>query len=207
MRYIKTPEELKGRQPLWVNNYFLQKAKFQDRRLVVGNASFSSLYIDVKFIDFEAIRSIYQIAMEGFPICLVGNPKEPGKNKHQDYDKILSELKKLKNVTSNFSTISLPKPLIEGKIIPDYWCRVDGEKYFIFFPNPKNQNLKYPLFYGQSYNEEIHIMPITFNILYKHLDVELKFDPYQSLLLEIDASGKMNFIDITYHPSIPEVKR
>jgi len=207
MRYIKTPEELRGRQPLWINNYFLQKAKFQNGRLIAGNASFSSLYIDVKFIDIEALRTIHQIAIEGFPICLVGNPTEPGKNKHQDYDKILAELKTLKNVTSNFSSIPLTKPLIEGEFITDYWCRVDGEKYYIFFPNPKSKDLKYPLLYGQSYNEETYVIPITFNIHNKQLDVELKFEPYQSLLLEIDASGDMNFIDITYQPSIPEVKR
>jgi hypothetical protein len=207
MRYIKTPEELKGRQPLWINNYFLEKAKFQNEKLTVGDASFSSLYIDVKFIDFDAIKTIHQIAMKGFPICLIGNPAEPGKNKHQDYNKILAELRSLKNVTSNFSSIPLTKPLIEGEIIPDYWCRVDGEKHYIFFPNPKSKNLKYPLTYGQSYNEETYTIPIKINIPDKHLNVELIYNPYQSLLLEIDKSGNIKFIDVLYQPEIPEVKR
>ncbi|MDQ3017735.1 MAG: hypothetical protein M3R25_13575, partial [Bacteroidota bacterium] len=56
MRYIFPPDETEGYHPLWINRHFLEQAKFQDRKLIVGDAAFSTLYIDVDYMDIKALK-------------------------------------------------------------------------------------------------------------------------------------------------------
>jgi len=206
LRYIKTAEELKGYHPLWINNYFLKKAELKDGKLVCGDAEFSSLYIDNEYIDSDALNTILDLAKKGLPICLKRLPKEPGKIKSGSYQQRLTELSRLKNVVTEFKNIKTVAPLIEGKNIPDFWCKkVDGD-YFIFFSYPLAQNLHFPISYGQSLNPKEISRKIKVNANQNSVSVNLVFKPNQSLLLKIDKNNKVEFIDITYEPPVPVVK-
>ncbi len=82
LRYIHVPEETKGYHPLWINRHFLEQAVFENGKISVGDAEFSTLYIDVKYMDVRALRRILQLARKAFllspaktnqetlPICL-----------------------------------------------------------------------------------------------------------------------------------------
>ena len=125
MRYINTPKEYKGMQPLWVNEYFLKDARYENGVLRCGRAEFRVLYSDVEYMSMGALESLLRLAKEGLPLQLAREPKEPGKNKHANYNELIAELKSLPNVSEDGSTLSV-LPLIEGEELPDFWVREDA---------------------------------------------------------------------------------
>lgn len=207
MRYVYAPEELKGFHPLWINGDFLQKAQYRNGRLVVGDAEFSSLYLDVKYLDRSSLKRILELARKGLPVCLKQDPSEPGKKKTPMYSNMLSDLKNMKNVSPTFAAVHPGKPFIALKIDADYWCRKDGGNYYVFIANPKSRRLKYPITYGQSFTSDTLRTEATFTLDNgKTATARLEFKPYQSLLLKLDAKGEVKPMDISFVPKTPVVK-
>ena len=206
LRYIKTPEELKGYGPLWINNYFLKKGILKNGSFYCGDAVFSSLLIDVEYMDSDALNTVLELATKGFPVCLKRMPKEPGKIKSGTYKKRALELTSLKNVSDDFKKTVAKAPLIEGNELPDFWCKKINDTYYIFFANPLSQNLHYPISYGQSFTDKTIEKNIKITVNKKATPVTLNFKPFQSILLSIDGNNKVDVVDITYDPPVPIVK-
>jgi len=202
MRNVRMPHELDGFHPLWINAEFLKKGILKNGKLYAGDAIFSSLYLDVEYINYDALTAILDLAKNGFPVCVKKAFNEPGKKKSPDYAAKYTELLKLPNVSNKFKPVN--KPLIEGDSLPDFWCRTDGENYFLFFANPKSKNLKLPLTYGQSLCNETITKNIKININNVQIPYELKFKPYQSLMLKINDKGKIESVNIEYVPPTPK---
>jgi len=205
MRYVVPPQELKGYQPLWVNSHFLKNAEFSDGKLFIGNATFNSLMVDVNYLDIDALKAILVLAKQGLPVCLKKDLKQPGKVKPADYGKMLKELKSLKNVSPQWTLVINHPPLVQGKDLPDFWCRKTKDKYIFFFSNPLSQNLHLPIMYGQSYNTKTITRDVIFNIEGKKIPYKLVFEPYQSIVLRIDVSGKVDLMEDTFVPKTPVV--
>lgn len=201
MRYTNTPKVLKGMQPLWVNEHFLKSAHYKDGGLHCGAATFHSLYIDVEYMELSALKHILQLATDGLPVCLIRDPKEPGKKKHTImYQQLLESLHRLKNVVDTperLASISL----IEGEGLPDFWCREEGDTYYIFFANPLTQTISYPLDYRYAYTDRGATRDIVVNHHGKSEHYRLAFKPTESLLLKIDRSGIHN-IPLNYTPPL-----
>jgi len=206
LRYIKPAPETKGYHPLWINGEFLKRARMENGHLNVGDASFSSLYVDVDYLDGDALGTILEIAKRGFPVCLKKRPAQPGRDQTALYRQQLEELIRLPNVSADLRELDIPKPLIEGDDLPDFWCRVEDGEHFIFFAQPLAQNLKMPLRYGQSFMDKEMTRRVTINANGKSTPLDLVFEPYQSLLVKVDRNGNPSFVDITYIPRIPVVK-
>jgi len=206
LRYIKPALETKGYHPLWINGEFLKRARVEGGRLNVGDASFSSLYIDVDYLDGKALGTILEIAKKGFPVCLKKRPSQPGRNQTTLNREQLEELTKLPNVSADIKALAIPKPLVEGDNLPDFWCRVKNGEYSIFFAQPLAQNLKLPLKYGQSFMDREMTRRVTIDVNGRSTPLDLVFEPYQSLLVKVDKGGNPRFIDITYVPPTPVVK-
>ncbi|MCF8371318.1 MAG: hypothetical protein K9H64_06835 [Bacteroidales bacterium] len=203
LRYIKPADELNGYAPLWINQGFLKKSKLENGKLVCGDAAFSFLYMNVDYLDSEALHAILDLAGKGFPVCLKKLPKEPGYLKSNDYSDLLNKLISLENVGQNLSDIDIPASFIQCDPPLDYWCReVDGQ-YLLFFSHPLSQELKYPLAYGQSFCEKDSTLNISINLNGKGKEIDLVFKPYQSILLKIDEEMNVHFEDIFFHPSAP----
>jgi hypothetical protein len=207
LRYIYPPTETKGYHPLWINRYFLDKAEYKNAKLVVGDAEFSTLYIDVKYMDARALKRVLELAIKGLPVCLKGNPKEPGKIKSGIYKDMLNELVSLQNVSDDFSKVIDHPPFIQGDSIPEYWCRVgeDGAHYVLLAQWP-SKDLIYPVYSGQSYMKQSDYSELTLNIKGKTIKHRFEFKPYQSLMLKITEKGKMEFLDITFIPKDPVIR-
>jgi len=203
MHYNRPATELKGYHPLWVSNYFLKNAKCVKKQLICGASKFSLLYVYVNWLDREALVEILRLAKKGLPICLINQPKEPGKIKHPDYNKMVDALMKLKNVSSDFPKTAVNPPLIIGEHLPDYWCRVDGDEMYIFFAHPRAQNLTYPMPYGHSHTKEAIKKTIAINIGDSFKYTDLVFAPYKSILLHITKKGEIKNIDIKFVPQTP----
>jgi hypothetical protein len=203
MRYVYFPDELAGYNPAWINSEFLDKGSVDNGVFKIGDAEFKALYVDAEYLDYKVIKRLAALAREDFKIILKRDPKEPGFILHPDYSSLLDELKKSKNVSA-----ILPDdftPFISGNLIPRHWCRKDGETLYIFFPNPKTDRLKFPVEYGQSLDHETKKMKVIVNYTGKKYDLELSFEPYQSLLYKIER-GKIEKIDIRFVPKTPIVK-
>jgi hypothetical protein len=207
LRYIRPAPETKGYHPLWINGEFLKRATIEKGRLNVGDASFSSLYIDVGYLDGDALGTILEIAKQGFPVCLKKRPAQPGRNQTALYQEQLEELTKLSNVSTDLKALAIPRPLVEGDDLPDFWCRVEDGECNIFFAQPLAQNLTLPLKYGQSFMDKEMTRRVTINANGKSTPLDLVFKPYQSLLVKLDKKGKPHFVNITYVPRTPTVKK
>ena len=206
-RYTYLPAELKGWRPLWINGEFLQKAVVKEKRLVAGDLAFSSLYIDVHYMDIASLRRVVELAEQGVPVCLKQDPSEPGLVKANDeYHRLLERLKQCKNVGSSWKEVNKKLPLVFGDGKFDFWCRKTDEGVYLFFANPKSQHLTFPLQYGQSLNTAVESYDISINFNGNTTPITLVFNPYQSLLMHVGMDGKVSFIDITFHPKIPVYK-
>lgn len=207
LRYIYPDDELEGYHPLWINRHFLEHADFQNGRLHIGDAQFSSLYIDVEYMDVRALRRVSDLAKQGLPVCLKRSPKEPGKNKSADYTNLLSGLTSLPNVSANLAQVIAHPPLIAGDSIPEYWCRVtDDGTHYLFLAQWHSKDLKYPVYSGQSFMAQSGFRQLTLRINGKTITQKFEFKPYQSLMLKITPDGKMEYMDISFLPKDPVIR-
>ena len=180
MRYEHFNAELKGYQPLWVNNDFLTKAELKDNTLWINDLPFKMLYVDAKYLDIETLKTISKLAIRGLPVCLKQSPGQSGYKKDKDFEAMLSKLQLLPNLGGDFKKLIKQAPLVQGDNIPQFWCRTDGKTATIFFANPKTEKLSYPVAYGQSHQDSTFSGNIVINLKGKRTPVELKFKPYQS---------------------------
>ena len=90
------------------------------------------------------------------------------------------------------------KLLLEGENLPDFWCRQDGEQLYIFVANPAAKNLKYPLRYGQAFEDQGSVRDVVVNTKAGVQPVRLTFKPNESLMLKVDAQGKVEVLDLGF---------
>ena len=206
MRYIFPPSELEGYHPLWINRHFLEHATFENDKLVVGDARFSSLYVDVQYMDVRTLRRILTLAKKGLPVCLKREVLQPGKAKDEHYQSMLDELISLPNVSAELADIVKHPPLIRGDSIPEYWCRVDADgTHYIFLAQWGAKGLAYPVYGGQSFMEEGSDHEFTFHVNDIEITENIHFAPYQSVVLKITPDGEVSMPDITFVPKDPFV--
>jgi len=207
MRYVYPPKETEGYHPLWINRHFLDLADFQNNKLEVGDASFSSVYIDVEYMDIRALKRVLDFAKKGLHVCLKRMPKQPGVRKSGEFEKMVIELTGLKNVSENFNQVIDHPPFLRGENMPDYWCRVGEDRnYYVFLAQANSKDLQYPIYSGQSLMKDSDFRELTFKINGKLIKQKFEFKPYQSLLLKISPAGKLEQMDITFVPKDPVVR-
>ena len=203
LRYQYMPEELNGYQPHWINHHFLKKARWGKNTLHCGNATFNALYVDVNYLDYHALRTIYNLAEKGLPVCLKQMPTEPGKEKTGDYYDLLKRLNQLDNVSPVKENVITSEPLVQSAQDIFFRARITKDHIFIFFPHPKAWNLTLPLEYGFSHTSSPISKNISIHYNGKDYPLTLDYKPYQSLLLKIPKDRKPGFIDISYLPPTP----
>jgi len=197
MRNVSLPKILKGHHPLWVSSFYLKNARVINGNLVCGNKIFSHLYIDVEWIDYFALILLVKFAQNGLKIIVKNDFKEPGKNKTPDFNEI-------KKTLLEYAIQKLPRPLISGENLPDFWCRKFDGGCYIFLAHPLSQGLHYPAKYGYSYSKEIVFRKIIIFFEGKIFLHELHFEPYQSILLKVTERGVVE-IDIEFDPGVPKL--
>ncbi len=206
LRYEYFSPELEGFHSLWINADFLSQGKIVDKKLLVNDLTFNALYVDVQHLDIETLEVILTLAEQGLPVCLKRTPLQAGHLKDKRFDQLADRLTSLPNVMEEFDRLITHKPLLVGENLPEFWCRSDGESAIIFMANPLYKGLKYPLDYGQSHQDSTIAQKITINFNETSRPIELRFEPYQSLLLKMDKNGDIEFLDITFVPKIPSQK-
>ena len=207
MRYINFQTDLIGYQPLWINKNFLDQGIVKNNELIINNLVFKALYIDVEYMDIDALSIILKLAREGLPVFLKKAPKQAGYTANPEFEQQLIKLKESPNVSSGLSNLNLPKPLIMGKDIPEFWCKKTEKELLIFFSHPLASNLTYPLSYGQAYCDSVFKKDIIINYNNKNIPLTLLFNPYQSILISVKSDGEIIFEDIVYLPPVPIMQK
>ncbi|MCF8228630.1 MAG: hypothetical protein K9G58_12970 [Bacteroidales bacterium] len=199
LRYMEFPEELKAYHPMWINHAFLEKARINDKQLVVGESVFHSLYVDAKYLDADLLKTLLYLAKQGLPIVMKQDALQAGHVKDNAFEQRQNELFRLDNVSRDFDLLELPPPLLDGEPQSEYWCRKTNEALLIFISHPAAWNLKYPLEHGFSNRqpEETMIM-LRINHEETSREIPLVFKPYQSVILEVKNTGEIRALDIHY---------
>jgi hypothetical protein len=207
MRYINPSEETAGYHPLWINRHFLEQGIIEHGKLMVGDAQFSSLYIDVEYMDVRALKRVGDLARQGLPVCLKRLPKQPGHRKSTEYPELIEKLTSLPNVSSDFHQVVDHDPLIRGERIPGYWCReADDGIHYLFLAQWPSKDLKYPIYSGQSFMDQSDFSDLTIYVNGHTITQTFEFKPYQSLMLRISADGQFEYEDITFAPNDPVIR-
>ena len=158
---------------------------------------FSSLVVDVEWLDIEALREVVRLAEEGLPVVMAREPKQPGKNKSEEFQALYKQLMAFENASPTMDVVE-QKPLVEGENLPDFWCRRDGDDLYIFFANPAAQRLTYPLRYGQAFEDEGSKREVVINTDAGARPLTLEFKPNESLMVKATDEGEVEVIDLGF---------
>jgi hypothetical protein len=183
LQHQRFPAELAGYRPLWVSADALPKAAYVDGVLHCGEARFSSLYVDVEWLEAEALAEIRRLARQGLPVWMRKRPAQPGRAQSAGYECDLDALLARDSVRSNFAPAN--PPLVEGRDLPEFWCRVDGDEAVLFFAHPASRGLTYPLRYGQAEEAGAVETPVVIHWGGRQTEARLAFAPQQSLLVQV----------------------
>lgn len=183
MRDVEMPKETKGYAPLWISAHFLNAAKVINGMLVYKEQQFQALYIDVEWLDREALTRILELAKEGLQVVLKQEPKQPGHNPTSRYAIELDELLKLPNVKRDLE--SLPPALVRGTDLPSYWVREHKDDFYIFFAHPETRSIKYPMKYSQSRNATAVELSVEIHTDQGYQKIPLHFGQEESLLVKV----------------------
>lgn len=195
MRYVCPPAETEGYAPLWISGPFLSRAEVQNGKLCCGNQCFQALYVDVEWLDYDALETMVSLTQKGLPIVLKKDPKQPGQKPRKGYGTLLETLK----VHTKDKLSEVPaRPLLRGTQLPWFWARQDDSAMRVFFAHPKARDLKYPMTYGQSHSDCPEVLKVEIDANgYK--PIELVFKPYTSLLMKT-VDECISFEDLGYTP-------
>ncbi len=196
LRYQRVPEKLKGRQPLWINAASLRRARVRDGRLYVGEAVFSALYVDARFLDVETIGAMRRAAEEGFPVYIVRTPRPPGRTRQDGWTEEYRALTALPAVRTDDAELLDQTALVRGEDIPDFWCRVEDGEAWIFFAHPLAEGLRYPLRYGLADDARATDVPVLLHWQGKDIPYVLRFPSGRSLLLHVTREGAVEAVPL-----------
>lgn len=211
MRYVTLPVETEGYAPLWISEPFLAQASVENGQLCYEMQRFQALYVDVEWLDYDALGRMVDLAHQGLPIVLKRKiPKQPGHNPRNGYDVLLEKLNLL--AKSSLSEVPNIHPLFRStRLLPWFWARQNGSSTWVFLAHPKARGLKYPMTYGQAHCDENFIYSIdvevdTSNGGGNFHSARLEFPPCQSLLLVIqDDCITCEHFDYVPPPAVREL--
>ena len=199
MRHVVVPRELECFAPLWISSPFLKRATVEMGSLLVGACRFEALFVDVNYLDGDALYEIHRLAELGLRIVMPRCPAPPGNATRSDYTELLDSLCRLPTVVKSISSLTI-SPIVEGLDLPAFWPRRTQECLYLFFANPATRNVHYPITFRQSYNHPAATRTLRIHAFEKTHRVTLSFAPHQSLLLRI---SKNNIDSIDIHYDIP----
>ena len=189
LQTVERPADLLGYHPLWISTPFLEDAVVEDGRVLYGEAAFSVIYVDVDWLDGEALSALLRLAREGARICLPRRPAAPGHRPPMDYEDRLEELMSQPSVAADSGAALRHPPLVSGREAPEFWCReVDGD-FHVFFAHPDTKRIRYPMAYEGWRTTGLIEREVILHVNGRERAVRLAFEPEDAMLVRISASG------------------
>lgn len=199
LQTVERPGALLGYHPLWISTPFLAEAVVEDGCVRYGEAVFSAIYVDVEWLDAEALPALLRLAREGARICLPHRPAAPGHRPPADYEDRLVELASQQAVTTELgAALRHPEtgrphpPLVSGRDAPEFWCReVDGGYHF-FFAHPDTKRIRYPMAYEGWRSTGLVEREVTLHVNGRERMLRLAFEPEDAMLVRVSETGAVD---------------
>jgi hypothetical protein len=172
-------------RPLWFSGKWLEDLCYDGTSLVCGNQTFEVFYIDAEWMCFEHLEKLETLLRKGAPIQFDRFPKEPGLLKHPCYNLLLESIKHYEK-----NCLGGVQPILEAEVPLDFWCRRDGDLFYLFISNPAMRKLRYPLpmEYGSTCKD--FAVTGTFNSPKHTYRLPLSFDQCESIFYVIDDANE-----------------
>ncbi len=194
LQTVDLPASLEGYHPLWISTPFLKEATVENGLIRYGETTFSMLYVDVEWLDHEALEALIQLALKGATICIARRSKVPGHQPPPDYGDRLTQLMNYPTVMSDLNAEFRHPPLVGGEDLPEYWCREVDSAYHIFFAHPDTKRIRYPMAYEGWRSTGTLERHVTIHIKDREYDLHLTFEPEDALFVKVTSMGE---VDIT----------
>ncbi|WP_320129898.1 glycosyl hydrolase [uncultured Sphaerochaeta sp.] len=185
LQELHMPDELLSYRPLWFSGKWLEKIHFNGMTLQCGDQDFSVFYCDAEWMSLDSLAVLEKLANQGAPIYFKKFPKEPGQVKHQAYEPLLASLK-----AHSMKVLDVITPILDSEIPLDFWCRKEGDCYYLFISNPAMRKLRYPIPYGFSASCKGYELWADFHSPNQIYHLPLSFAKLDSLLYKIDDFSK-----------------
>lgn len=188
MRHVLPPKEVEGYLPTWISGTFLERCKVVDGMLEHKGQTFPALYIDVEWLDKDALKELVRLASSGLTLIIKQEPKEPGHIPSLDYAKTLEALYRLPTVHPSLTAAKI-RPILEGNDLPYVWARIEKETLYFFFSHPETRHIHYPMTYGQAATATPTTRQLQLNTPHGRFAINLAFGQNQSILLKVSPRG------------------
>jgi hypothetical protein len=187
-------DELLPWRPLWFSGKWLKDLRFDGTSLNCGSQSFGVFYSDAQWMPLEHLERLDALAEQGAPILFSRLPQEPGFKKHPRYASLRDRIGARARID-----LSEVTPVLASDVPLDYWCRRDGDDYYLFIAHPAVRRLRYPLPYAYHVQVDEIVVQAVFHSNERKYPIELAFPKARSLLCRIQCgSGAVSFIDTAF---------
>ncbi|WP_320121714.1 hypothetical protein [uncultured Sphaerochaeta sp.] len=181
LQELTIPLPLMQYRPLWFSPHWIDDLSYQDGQLLYKQKHIGALYCMNEYMSFSSLKTLAGLCAKGAPIYFSRLPKEPGTQKHRAYNQYLSIIS-----TTPPAQTSYLRPILKSSTPIDYWCRKDGETYYVFFAHPEMRNLRYPLPYRYAQSIKPCTIEAVFHSENYAYDLCLQFPRSESLLVTIN---------------------
>lgn len=191
LRDVCPASETRGFAPVWVSLPFLQQAEFDGRKIRSRSLALDALYVDCEWLDGESLFELQRLQAAGGPITWKRRPRQPGRRKHPQYQKVASSL------VGAETPLSALRPLLLGESIPPYWGRQIGEDLQIFFAHPLAEEIGYPMPHRMSDRATPADCDLTVHWSGIQQSLPIHFGQNSSAMVRISAGGSIEQITLS----------
>ncbi len=180
LQEVHMDDDLLKYRPLWFSKEWLEELEYEKPFFTYRNRSFEGFLVDSEWMTLVSVRELARLRRQGAPVIFKRWPKEPGMVKHDEYQILINEMRQQEQ-----AKLTDIRPILESDQILDFWCRKDGEDYYLFIAHPKARKLRYPLEYG--YSEKVQAVNVEARFYAKkgELPFVLDFQEKRSLVVRI----------------------
>ena len=132
-------------RPLWFSREWLEELVYEKPLFRYRNRSFEGFLVDAEWMSLDAVKELARLRRLGAPVIFKRWPQEPGMIKHEEYQILINEMQQQEQIE-----LTSIRPILESDHPLDFWCRKDGDEYYLFIAHPEVRKLRYPLEYGFS---------------------------------------------------------
>ncbi len=197
LQELKMDYDLLPYRPLWFSASWLEELEFTEGKLLYHDRDIGALYCDSEWMLCSSLEKLTELVEAGAPVIFNRLPEEPGKVRHEAYDKLTGRIQ-----NSHMTSLKDIPPLIKSDVSLEYWCRREGDKLFFFFAHPQMQGLRYPMPYG--YGDTLKEQSATVEIFpdigsESPYTLNLEFGAVESLLYEVDTErGSIRRVELDF---------
>jgi len=145
LQEVHMDDDLLKYRPLWFSQEWLKELEYEKPNFRYRNRCFEGFLVDSEWMTLDSVKELARLRKQGAPVIFKRWPKEPGMTKHEEFQNLINEMQQQEQVE-----LTSIRPILESDQILDFWCRKDGDDYYLFVAHPKMRKLRYPLEYGYS---------------------------------------------------------